>query len=281
MANLTYAQLEGLWINAGGPKAAAPLMAAIAEAESGGDPNRTNPTDSNGQGGTQTSWGLWQISNGTHTAPSPNWNNPAVNAQLAVAKYNTQGLGAWGTYTSGAYKAFLNSSTTPDTSALPASDTSAAAGSQAAMAAQAEANCAWRINFNIPVIGGDVCILSWSQIRAMASIGFLAAGGLLGVFGVASLMATTGAPDAVKKAAGTAAEAGGAVASVAGAPEVGAPVAAAGAAAKSSGRRGQERRQNRRQQEAQVRAERGARSTAAAHERSRRAAAGRPEPASA
>ena len=32
----SYAELEGLWINAGGSKTYAPLMAAIADAESGG-----------------------------------------------------------------------------------------------------------------------------------------------------------------------------------------------------------------------------------------------------
>jgi hypothetical protein len=89
-------------------------MAAIALAESGGNPNATNPTDN---GGTQTSWGLWQISNGTHGQPANNILSPAVNAQQAVAKYKQQGLGAWGTYTSGAYKQFFSSKT--PASALP------------------------------------------------------------------------------------------------------------------------------------------------------------------
>ena len=106
MADLTFAQLEGYWIQAGGDKAVAPLMAAIALAESSGDPTATNPTDNNGR---QTSWGLWQISNGDHSEPSPNWSDPLENAHLAVAKYASQGLGAWGTYTSGAYKTYLGS----------------------------------------------------------------------------------------------------------------------------------------------------------------------------
>lgn len=101
---LTFAQLESLWIQAGGPSKLAPLMAAVALAESSGIPTETNPTDNHG---TQTSWGLWQISTGTHAEPNPNWADPLENAKLAVAKWHTQGLWAWGTYTSGKYKEFL------------------------------------------------------------------------------------------------------------------------------------------------------------------------------
>jgi len=103
-ATLSYADLEGLWIKAGGAKNLAPLMAAIALAESSGRPDALNPNDNNG---TQSSFGLWQLSNGTHQPPSPNWADPLENAKLAVAKYKSQGIGAWGTYTSGVYKRFL------------------------------------------------------------------------------------------------------------------------------------------------------------------------------
>ena len=103
----TYGQLETLWINAGGPKAVAPLMAAIALAESGGNPGALNKTDN---GGTQTSVGLWQVSSGTHQYPSA-WATPAGNAAEAVAKYKSEGLGAWGTYTSGAYQQFYKGGT--------------------------------------------------------------------------------------------------------------------------------------------------------------------------
>ena len=106
MPDYSYAQLEQLWIQAGGSRALAPLMAAIALAESGGNPTEQNDTDNNG---TQTSWGLWQISNGTHQQPVDGILNPLTNAQQAVAKYQSQGLGAWGTYTSGAYEKFYKS----------------------------------------------------------------------------------------------------------------------------------------------------------------------------
>ena len=109
----TYGQLETLWEQAGGSKTLAPLMAAIALAESGGDPGAMNYTDNNG---TQTSVGLWQVSSGSHSYPS-SWTTPQGNAAEAVAKYQSQGLGAWGTYTSGAYQQYYQGGT--PASALP------------------------------------------------------------------------------------------------------------------------------------------------------------------
>lgn len=109
---LSYADLEGLWIAAGGDPAQAPLMASIALAESSGHPTSLNATDN---GGTQSSYGLWQISTGTHAAPDPNWSDPLTNARLAVAKFKSQGLGAWGTYTSGAYRRFSQTGVAPST----------------------------------------------------------------------------------------------------------------------------------------------------------------------
>ena len=112
---LTFAQLKTLWLDtAKGTQydtaAWANLMAAIAIAESAGNPTAQNDSDN---GGKQTSWGLWQISLGNHDAPNPNWSTPSVNAQLALQKLQTQGLDAWGTYTSGAYEKFLNGANTP------------------------------------------------------------------------------------------------------------------------------------------------------------------------
>lgn len=115
MSNYDFAQLESIWLQAAqgtkySTKAWSALMAAIALAESSGNPNATNPTDN---GGTQTSWGLWQISLGNHNAPAPNWNDPIENAKLAIGKLNTQGLTAWGTYNSGAYKQFMQGNVPP------------------------------------------------------------------------------------------------------------------------------------------------------------------------
>lgn len=137
MADLTYGQLEQLWIQAGGSKPLAPLMAAIALAESSGNPGATNPTDN---GGTQTSWGLWQISDGTHNQPAQDILTPLGNAKAAVAKYQSQGLSAWGTYDSGAYKQYYRGSVPP--SSLPS-------GGGAAQQAQ---DAAWYSG--IPGLGG-------------------------------------------------------------------------------------------------------------------------------
>lgn len=122
MSTYSYGQLEGLWINAGGSPALAPLMAAIALAESGGDPTAENKTDNSGR---QTSWGLWQISNGTHNEPVPGILDPETNAQQAVKKYKSQGLRAWGTYTSGAYQKYMKNNVDPITSGLPTGSTPA------------------------------------------------------------------------------------------------------------------------------------------------------------
>lgn len=115
MTAYSFAQLESIWLQAAAgtsynTNAWAALMAAIALAESSGNPDATNPTDN---GGTQTSWGLWQISLGNHNAPAPNWNDPIENARLAIGKLQTQGLSAWGTYTSGAYQKYMQGNVPP------------------------------------------------------------------------------------------------------------------------------------------------------------------------
>lgn len=84
-------QLKALWIRAGGNPAMANLMAAIALAESGGDP---------GAGRTHPYHGLWQVGPGGSF-------DPFTNAKQAVGKLASQGLGAWETYTNGAYRSFL------------------------------------------------------------------------------------------------------------------------------------------------------------------------------
>lgn len=116
--HFTYGQLEELWVKGGGSRATAPIAAAIAEAESSGWSNNVNERDTNGAG----SYGLWQINNGTiFSSQGPNyggpqgWNNPLENARMAVAKYKGSGPGwsPWGTYTSGAWRAFYRGSIPP------------------------------------------------------------------------------------------------------------------------------------------------------------------------
>jgi hypothetical protein len=75
--------LEDLWVRAGGGAKLAPLMAHIAQAESGGDPTARNKSGASG---------LWQIL-GQPFKGNPF--NPSTNASMAVWKYKQQGLGAW------------------------------------------------------------------------------------------------------------------------------------------------------------------------------------------
>lgn len=114
---ISYSDLMGYWIKAGGSTATAPLAAAIAMAESGGNPNahNTKPPDD--------SYGLWQINMYGSLGPSrraayglssnSQLLDPATNARAAVA-IGKGGFGPWSTYTSGAYKKYLNGNTTPN-----------------------------------------------------------------------------------------------------------------------------------------------------------------------
>ena len=80
MTTYTFAQLEGLWIQAGGSKALAPLMAGVAEVESGGNPQAYNPSGASG---------LWQIEIPVNESYVPggaaNVFNALDNAKAAVA----------------------------------------------------------------------------------------------------------------------------------------------------------------------------------------------------
>lgn len=208
----TFAELEGLWVNAGGPAALAPTMAAIALAESGGCSTDENTTDN---GGTQTSWGLWQISNGTHSVPGPNWNTGAGNAALAVAKWKGGGLSPWGTYDSGAYKAYLNGNPpAPDTSV--SGGASGGASTTAATLTAANPDClisfpSTKVLFITAQVGG--CALSKSEARGAAGAVILVNGALVMLAGVVILAAyglkSTAAREVAGTLAGAASKAGG------------------------------------------------------------------------
>lgn len=110
---LTPLQVERYWVGAGGPLSAAVTAAAIASVESGDITDRLQgsspsaPTVATAATPTDPSyigWGLWQITPGSAADY-----NPAVNAKLAVGKYEGSlaagggGWSPWTTYTSGAY----------------------------------------------------------------------------------------------------------------------------------------------------------------------------------
>jgi hypothetical protein len=195
--DLSYAQLKGVWLDASKgtryhTNGWASLMAAIAEAESGGNPLNTNPVDDYGK---QTSWGLWQISNGTHSEVSPNWGVPSVNAKLAIAKLDDQGLSAWGTYNSGAYKSFLSDKTSPDYTLTNAP--SAVEQGQATDSAEGAQACAWSVRWGGIAFGlgaGQVCVLSKSQARFLLGSALLVTGGLIGFMGVNWIIVASVAP---------------------------------------------------------------------------------------
>ena len=98
----TRADLERLWVSAGGSAADAETMAAIALAESKGVATAHNPSGASG---------LWQImlpENASYVPGGPkNVYSPAANARAAVAILAKQGLTAWETYTNGAYRQYL------------------------------------------------------------------------------------------------------------------------------------------------------------------------------
>jgi hypothetical protein len=109
---LSYAQIEGYWIAAGGDPTMAPIMAAISFAESSGIPNRLQE----GEPYKFTGWGLWQITSGdseSDIGTNEQLFDPLTNAKAAVAKYDSQGLSAWATYTSGAFNQFYQKGVKP------------------------------------------------------------------------------------------------------------------------------------------------------------------------
>jgi hypothetical protein len=112
MANLSQAQIAMYAQSAG--MANPQVMAAIAMAESGGNPRAHNPVPPD------NSYGLWQINMIGSMGPARRQQygissneelyDPAVNARAAAKILKSQGPSAWSTYSSGAYKKYLNGS---------------------------------------------------------------------------------------------------------------------------------------------------------------------------
>ncbi len=121
MTTLTAGQMTALAEKAGFNKNDAKIMGAIGMAESPGDPNAHNTNAKTGD----NSYGLWQINMLGSMGPSRRKSfgisnneelfNPSVNAKAAYKIYKSQGLGAWSTYKTGAYKDYLNGATADNT----------------------------------------------------------------------------------------------------------------------------------------------------------------------
>jgi len=129
MAIYSYGQLEGLWDEAGGPPGQASEAAAIAEAESGGNPDAAYPgkTIAPGTGNTSDATGLWQILGlpaGNFTAAE--LTDPLENAKMAVAKYEQAGdsFTPWQTYDEGIVNP--QSGIAPDYNGIPAGGSTSA-----------------------------------------------------------------------------------------------------------------------------------------------------------
>jgi hypothetical protein len=120
---LGYAQIEGFWDAAGGPTASQggntddQIAAAITGAESSFEPGIIQSgVDYCGAGSDRAGWGLWQITCG-NSVPAFGTDfqllDPWNNAEAAVSKYKADvsagfnGFDPWATFTSGAYKNFL------------------------------------------------------------------------------------------------------------------------------------------------------------------------------
>jgi Phage tail lysozyme len=96
-------------------------------------------------------------------------------------------------------------------------------------------DCAWKIDLNIPLVGGNFCILTKSELRGMAGLGLMLAGGAVAVAGLVVLAAAAGLK-AAGPAGGVAEGVGAAMLLVPGAQPAGAAVAAAGSKAKNASR---------------------------------------------
>lgn len=125
MTTLSVSKIEQYAYNAGFRGAALAMATAVAEAESGGNPNAYNPETAAGTASGAGSRGLWQIYGAAH----PAYNNSAVfdpqaNANAAYAIYQAAGntFNPWSTYKNGAAQRIEQSlGITPIASAAPVS----------------------------------------------------------------------------------------------------------------------------------------------------------------
>lgn len=195
MTTYTYAQLEQLWINNGGSKATAPIAAAIAEAESSGNPDATS---ANPDGGTNV--GLWQLDTpggGGSGYSVAQLQDPNLNASVAAnVSQDGSDWSTWATYASGAYKAYLSNSTAPDPN-VPAATAAASGGTGAA-----SPGCL----IGIDGLGINQCFLDKSEARALIGGLCLTAAALIALPAVillgAAAFRASGAGQAAARAAG-------------------------------------------------------------------------------
>lgn len=187
----SYSELESLWTQAGGNPASAPIAAAIAMAESGGNPSVVNSIGATG---------LWQILQSEHPQYSTTeLQNPLTNAQAAVSISNDgSNWNPWETYTEGTYRNFLQAG-----SANPAATMSA---NTTTLQGQTTVNCSFG-PVQTPSVGGvggsSICLDGAVAVVAIGAGLVLLIGGLFIV--VAFSISHTKVGQQAKKALTTAA----------------------------------------------------------------------------
>jgi len=91
-------QLEQLWISAGGDPSKACVAAAVAHAESGGNPNAISPTND---------WGLWQINKDAHPSLATLSSIGSAKAAITISN-NGNNWAPWSVYGSVNYEKGLS-----------------------------------------------------------------------------------------------------------------------------------------------------------------------------
>jgi hypothetical protein len=188
----TPMQLAELWKRAdpGSGDSLTTVMVAIALAESSGKDDADNGIAA----------GLWQINYQVHTQwTATQLYDPETNASAAVSVYKSQGLSAWTTYTSGAYKQFIatakqGTSNAKGTGPDVAGDIGGAINDAADLASDA-----WDADRFLGDLG-SMFFTEQGQIRLLK----VGAGILLGVFALHSLFEGSVIGDAAGKAGGSA-----------------------------------------------------------------------------
>lgn len=183
MATLTFPQIERLWIDNGGSPSAAPIMAAIAIAESGGRTDAHNGT------GRDDSWGLFQINyfgglspgrTAAYGTPAQLVADPNRQAKAAISiSGNGKNLSPWTTYPTAA-QAVLRSqgAALPTITALPSLTSPAATQGAASVD-----NEGLLFKIHIPATDFDVK-MERGTARKMIGAVVLVGGGVVGLAGV-------------------------------------------------------------------------------------------------
>lgn len=106
--------LQQLAANAGFTGDDVAIAAAVAMAESSGNPRIYNPETAAGTPSGKGSYGLWQIYLNAHPQFS-GWNlyDPQTNANAAFRVWQQEGWRAWTTYKNGAYRKYLPAPSSP------------------------------------------------------------------------------------------------------------------------------------------------------------------------